>query len=294
MDRKRFIDKAASELQIGSLGLMVGAGLSMSVGLPSWQKLVSDCCATQLVDPPKDNSGKELKLAASRLKASFAGQPEYIQSVAQHLYKGSKLSLALIRQRLLMAVASIIIVQSKLGSPQVLSLNFDSVLEWYLKVNALKVEVISNVNKLSVNHDVQIMHPHGYLPHPNLPGASISPSMVLGWEEFAAFFVESSVWKERVLEFLRSKVFLAVGVGIGTLREDMDMFIGSIANNDKDRRVPYGLAILPEKECPPEVQEELLGLGVIVHTVKSYKEIPQILFAISQKSINQEVPLKLS
>jgi hypothetical protein len=54
---------------------------------------------------------------------------------------------------------------SKRGSVrEVLSLNYDDILEWYLELHGYLVQVVCTHPALQSNADVVVYHPHGYIP----------------------------------------------------------------------------------------------------------------------------------
>lgn len=269
----------AQLLTDGKLGLLLGAGTSAGFGLPSWEELVKRCCGSSY-------SGN-LEVDIEKFKQTINNQNIYTEKVREALYDGILLNFDLpTNKNLIIAISSLIIGKTRGNVEKVLNLNFDSILEWYLKVNGLKVVINSNEGTVVGNKDVEIIHPHGYLPNDVLKSNS-SDNIILSWDELEKFKQDKENYlKDLTYYFLKTKCFLSVGVSPRTLKDYISSYIvhikGIYEKHNLDRDIPFGFALVQDSEYELSVRDNLReNYGIILLKVE-HSDIPKYLFSISQ------------
>lgn len=269
-------------LSNGKLGLILGAGASIAFGLPCWRELVKRCCG-------EGYTGK-LENDIENFKQTLNDQNKYLSAVSDALYKDITLDFnSPPNKDLLIAICSLMIGKTNGCVDKVLSLNFDCILEWYLKVNGLKVVVNSEEGTIIESNDVEIIHPHGYLPHKDLESDN-SKKIILSWDELEAFKQDkNSYLKELAYYFLKTKCFLAIGVSPITLKDYiasqithiLQLYESSVIKRD----VPFGFAFVQSSEFDICLANQLReNYGIIILKIE-HEEVPKYLFNISQKRI---------
>ncbi len=284
-------------LKKGQLSIMLGAGASWAFGLPGWDELVKRCCDGYI--SPTGNNEKDIDSLKSKLNHN-----DYILRVQECLYKKNNLSTNLLEDielnfetannNLLMALTSLIIGKTRSTVDKILNLNYDSIIEWYLKVNGIKTVVNYKEGIITGNCDVEIIHPHGYLPHKSLKYEN-SNSILFSRIENETFKQEKENYlKELMYYFFRTKCFISIGVSPKTLDNYISSYITHILSeyNKKNikRVMPFGIALVKPNECNKELINNLRDFyGIIILEIE-HEKIPHYLFNIAQNLVGVEVP----
>jgi hypothetical protein len=218
----------AATLRSGSLMLLLGAGVSAMMGLPSWAELVTRLSAVAGLDSTDllGRSGGDFLEAVDVIKRSFVG--DFQAALAEALYRDvmprQGTDEAVYLERLLsgsslMAIGALCMGSQRGSVSEVINLNFDDILETYLTIHGFVARVVTDLPSIAeVAADVTVYHIHGYLPSD--PGQR-GTSLVLSADEYETRLAEdvSSPWNAFLLERLHSRVFLSVG----TSMRDIDM-----------------------------------------------------------------------
>lgn len=156
-----------SELRNGRLSLFVGAGISKSLGLPLWWELVQRCCDAAGVPAKLDAAARneDLRLLMDAVEKRLGGGQPYRDAVKAALYDGLKYERDVVTRKLLVALGALMLGSRRGSVRNVISYNFDDVLEWYLQLNGFVAQVVVTMPQLLSSADVTIFHPHGFLPN---------------------------------------------------------------------------------------------------------------------------------
>ena len=226
--------------------------------------------------------------------------------VLKNLYKNRSFDFEMIRKPLLIAISSLIKSGRTIGGiSEIITLNFDSLLEWYLQITGVVVTTTFEQNQIIKSSEVEVIHPHGYLPHPNHQNV-VSDYLVFSESEFDYFVMnEKNYFRSRMINFFSSKIFLSVGVGPGSLIDyTQKKFLNYVSKNyeGKERRYPFGFSIIPidsynkfmskQNKTKDQLDEEFMKKG-IVPVIMEKENIPQFLFAIAQKVAGVNVSYQL-
>lgn len=291
--------KALSDhLNDGNLGLILGAGASAEFKLPMWKELVDRCIdASKTEIDYQVTESEDFESIMGEVKSNLRFDDSKYKTIVQdQLYLDYDLEFDEIDKNLLIALTALISGTKRRSVDTVINFNFDSLLEWYLQVNGIDVSTTFSDGKIIQNSDVEIVHPHGYLPHPQV-SQKISEVIRFSWDEIINFKMdENNYLRQRLINFFKSKIFLSVGISPKTLNEYFKDFISHILTKKVARNnLPFGFAIIPEGELSdydPNVRKKLIKYGIICIEMP-IPRIPEFLFSISQKAAGFEVPFKL-
>ena len=286
----------ASQLNLGGLALIVGSGASVGMGLPNWNRLVSDCIedtisiknldigeANKLRDYlSSDNSYERLMKAMSRVEKHLGD--DYSKTVSECLYRDVKEDEALLNQRLLAVIGALTMNSSRGSISEVLTFNFDDILERYLRLHGFTSQVITELPQLRHNTDVTVYHPHGFLPSrhtkekksKNLILSEISFDQVLG--------DQLDPWQELLRDLLLRKIGIFVGISLGT--STLRAVISHLKSTLSTNRGPTGFWLIGPDD-PVDIEEDLLERNIVPIRLSNYSEYEDVLLKICQKASEQ-------
>lgn len=288
-------------LKEGKLSLITGAGVSIPLGLPSWFDLVVTLCENsgneELSKLVEDKTKKlDLKKISKNFKESFSSEKDYLEAVKNALYKGVELNLMSIHKPMMTALASLFIGKYKGRVKNIITYNFDNLLNWYLTVLGLSVNTEFDKRAMDINEDCSIFHIHGFLPHKDSGIVSGSKTIVFTQKEFDRNIRKrAGIRMQKIKSILTRSTFLSVGVSYDTLLKDITPEIDILKEewyltNDKykfQRESPFGYTIQLNQldgvdiEVDEEQEDELLEYGIITIKCKDY-EVPETIFKITQ------------
>jgi len=281
------IQLGAKYLNFGHMGLLLGAGASMALNLPSWTVLVMEICKLTGVpfDEKKKYSNQELKEIIDDVKEKVGESQAYLNLVKSALYNGVNFDFGLAKMPLLIALSALIIGKRRGNVETIFTYNFDSVLEWYLKTLGLMARVITKKDLLLKSCDVSITHIHGYLPQNDALGEN-SDFLIFSNEEFVDRMMSANdYWKDSFMDFFRKHTFLTVGMSPGSLIDDVIPYLRQTNiwyNRESiNRQHPYGIAILTQSSFNEKQKDKLISNGIIPHYVER-DSIPEFIFKIVQ------------
>lgn len=287
-------DLLTEYLNYGHLGLLLGAGTSIAFGLPTWGQLVvkmNNDPSTGL--PALDEKGSyttaELKAYSSKIKRIFNGNiGAYIELIKKHLYEGVSFDFRLKNKDLLIALAALSTGIARGTVNDIITYNFDSVLEWYYFTVGLEVSVLTKSDLLVKPADVNITHIHGYLPSETIFGET-STDIVFTQQEFEdRLLSEDDFWKNHLYEFFKRHIFLTVGLSPSSIINDIIPLLRQTSKwyirEKVHRMMPYGIALVP-LDTTPEDMESMIYEGVIPCKIH-HDEIPNRLFEISKRALS--------
>lgn len=253
-DRELTIVDLAAALYRGELALFLGAGISRDFGLPTWPQLVRQCLDGVGLSSAKivDDVGFEVLTQAMGIFRDHIGDDaKYHAEVKRHLYDHASRREEWQPSALLNSIGALLMGSRRGKIHDVWSLNYDDVLEWYLRLHGLVSQIIAEIPSLLRDVDVTIFHPHGFLPFDDAFYPA-SREIVFDDRSYAKRGVgKAQEWREAVQNALRSKIFLAIGLSwTDRLLGDLIME-ASEANNDR----PTAFWMFGHKGTDEEVQD---------------------------------------
>jgi len=120
---------------------------------------------------------------------------------------------------LLVSISAMLMGSRRGHISRVVTLNYDSMLEWFLSIYGFLVKTVSSLPALDGFEDVRIYHPHGYLPHPDL-GEENSNFLIMSMDSIdTRLGTPGEPWLEMVRHILLTGVCLFVGLSPRTVTD---------------------------------------------------------------------------
>lgn len=290
------IEYLSNNLEDGVLALFIGAGASTGLGLPPWHELINRL--DKQIKIQKDakyktesyvpivsatTSADDLQKISDRLASQIDNEQDFLNLFEKALYGDSDKTLfnidSLLHNELLMALGALMIGGKRGKISNIISLNYDSVLEWFLSIYGYTSNIIYSLPKLEGNEDVRVYHPHGFVPHPEL-SLERSNFLILGLDSVSDRL--GSVydpWFEKMRHLMRSNIMLFVGLSYRTFTDySLRTLINNVSREVGDSR-PLGFWLMLDKISEDEIKE-MLRKSIIPITFKDKSLIPKFLFNI--------------
>jgi len=210
-DQAKLVEYLASQLVRGRLAVFLGTGASNWYGLPDWDELVVRMY--ELADAGRPDKALDVRDQAEDLfLGKLKGDNRALLSLvhnALYSYEGPiTLDFEKIRGDNLLASVGALLMASRRGSvSQVVTLNYDDLLEKYLGFHGFVVESVSKPNCFATYADVHVLHPHGYVP---FEGTGVSSRILLTRKSYSEGIGED--WRRLCLTVLRHHTILFVGL----------------------------------------------------------------------------------
>lgn len=202
----------ASHLKTGELAMVVGAGISQGLGLPDWKELVSRCAVSASVPFGAEDFGDFDKVRRLTERIEVKAGSTFREIVRGALYSTYR-SDDIFTHRLLIAIGAICMGSTRGSTSEVLSFNFDDVLERYLHLYGYTWQTITKLPVLRKRVDVTIAHPHGYLPSPDSRLGTDSDELIFSQQSFDERLGQRlNAWTDLLRDLLLRKVVLFLGV----------------------------------------------------------------------------------
>lgn len=292
MDRSRFEnDEALKEflayqLFNGRLSLILGSGVSQGFGLPGWNELISRAVSNAGISIPSEASRDTITELLLH-EACKGDDIDFAKLIHQALYEGADLSFKTLHEKdLLTSIAAITMVSRRGSISQVITFNFDDLLELYLRYIGFDVESISVLPSWSGQADVRIYHPHGILP--NRSKEDVKYPIVFAQIHYDKILSKGgSIWQQQLSNIMASHTCLFIGLSgeDPNLTKLLFEVKDSHASNPDDHAF-WGISFSTE-ERKRSVWE---SRGVYQKTLVDYEQIPSWLFEICQIASQQLHP----
>lgn len=302
IERERYLKQLKNAFHNQDLVLFLGAGVSISGGIPLWETLIKTLHVYMLDRLTKD---KELSFEQQKMikelatdnemesplmqmryiKAAFSNE-EYYKLVHSALYS-KKIDLD---TELLNAIAKISTPQrAYCGVKSIITYNFDDLLERKFTERDIQYNVIADEGERQLVDKLNIYHVHGYLPN-NISENFDAPNLIFSEEDYHKVYRDSYSWSNLTqLSALRENTCLFIGCSLTdpNLRRLLDV-------STRSDESPRHYAFLKRKETGGETtNKEILkiyqkiddniktayynSLGLNIIWVEDYEEIPKIL-----------------
>jgi hypothetical protein len=269
----------AHSLWVGSLLPLFGAGISLPLGLPNWERLVELTAALVIIEPESLDS--DPMRAMSDIQR-IVDNARFLDAVRQGLYgqpiDSEAWDAEIRRSPLLTAIGALVMSSARGSSTEVITLNLDDVLEYYLFLHGFSSQVVVD---MPVDHyrqaDVRTYHVHGFLPLHNelFPD---SQRVVLTFSDYVDALAEtdSSPWNAFLFSRLHSKLLFAVGTSLRDF--DISVVLKKALPVVAGRR-PLGF-ILQEDDSRAN---EFRSRGLVQVSV-SNDDVPEFILAVCRRA----------
>lgn len=298
MDIQQYTDKClatsllSEHLQKGTLVLFLGAGISSSMGFPDWVTYVN--MLREVVKLPKlrkSASAVDLQIAADEVQDKFPNIIDFHSLLKECLYRNmSVLTSDVLVNKLLVAIGALL-MGSKRGSVQrVVTLNFDSLMEWYLSLYGFVVRVVDQLPDLEGGEDVRIYHPHGFLPHPILQGYQNSTDVILGFTSVnERIGTPGDLWLEMLRHIISNGMCLFIGMSENSFNNNpLSILFTNIGKQHENIR-PTGIYVLSGKNISLTTKKQFLRHNMVPLVIEKYENIPGFLLGICQKAADDMI-----
>lgn len=228
------------DLASGCLKLFLGAGISRKFGLPSWDDLIKKTLALS-GHPITDTDYDKLDFSDRlRLLDKIETSSDYIKHVRSALYDGS----TIIDENFLkdaagmLAIAALCLGTTRGHVQQIFTLNYDDILERYLRLLGLKVDSGDDYMRYQVWCDVRIDHIHGYIPQSTSEKAS--DEIVFSYESYQERII---ALKEKISSWIQNQMMGYKGLFIGLSANDqlLELLIRNIHKEKSNSNHPANI-----------------------------------------------------
>jgi SIR2-like protein len=280
------LGKLGPLLREGSLTLFMGAGLSMSSKkYQNWPDLVRSCTSELKLNKviadnePIDNLLRYMDDVRRKIK----NEAKYRELVNKHLNAAAALDYSDAANLLLMAVGALCMGSKRGSIKEVVTYNFDDLLEWYFALNGFVAQPVTDLPFLAKDPDVTVYHPHGFLPKLTKKGNSqrfvfdqLSYERTIG--------NENDAWFALCKQILLSKI--AIFVGLSGKDPAMMTLVQRVHDTLEAQQQlrPVGFLLILDSEIGDGDKEHFIERGVIPLGFKNHDEIYKFLFQISKKA----------
>ena len=279
----------AEELGEGGLVLFLGAGASKPFGLPSWIELVNSMRLEVNLSPlTSTNSADDLQHAADEVRDKLENEEELIDLIQKHLY-GDIANLPIVdvfKNHLLVSISALLMGSKRGRITRVVTLNYDSMLEWFLSLFGFVVKTVHELPALEGAEDVRIYHPHGYIPHPNFSSIR-SNFAILGMSHAnERLGTTGDPWFEMTRHVLNTGICIFIGMSSNTLDDRaLAPLFTTCGNSMKDIR-PLGIWMLLEQIESP-TKQRFFRKNIVPLTFSNPSEISEFLLNICQVAMKK-------
>jgi len=285
------IDFLSEHLIDGTLVLFLGAGTSKGFGLPNWLELTNSLRKMAgLSEVDKALSPEKIQHAVDEVLDKIKNdEVEKIKFVKTILYSNdNNLDVKMAySNHLLISIASLLMGSKRGHVKRVVTLNYDSMLEWFLSLFGFQVNSISDLPTLEGSEDVRIYHPHGFIPHPNFKMQG-SKFLILGLKDANnRLGNRNDLWFEKVRQILETGICLFIGLSGNTLSDRaIAPLLSTTGDICKDER-PLGIWIYKDK-LTNEKRDEYFRNNIVPIEINNDIDISEFILKISQRALDKQ------
>lgn len=279
-NKKTLTSYLAKQLVQGKMALVLGAGISQPLGLPGWKKLIRRMYRQKGSRPPKGMTPEDL--AGHFLDQRCKGdKKKFLDAVSKALYGGVDLSFENLKTNMtLEAIGSLVMASRRGSSSEVITFNFDDVLELFLEYHGFVVDSIVDEKYWRRNSDVTVYHPHGLLP--STKAHEGSQWIVFDRKSYSLDLREDKPWNQQILTTMRTHS--CVFIGVSGDDDKLDWFLNRCNDTHASRLEGtkyWGITFMTDAKSPKK--EKWKQRGVYPKVVVDYTtDLPKFLFGVCQ------------
>lgn len=303
-ERASYIKRVKAAFRRQDMVLFLGAGVSLSGGIPLWETLIKKLHINMLKELTEDKSlsfieqeminelaldnKMESPLLQMRYIKSAFSNDEYFRLVHAALYSEKIQS----DTELLNAITRICTPQRNYcGIKSIITYNFDNLLEMNLAQKDISYNIISCEKDRQMVEKLNIYHVHGYLPK-DFHNISNESELIFSEEDYHKVYRDSYSWSNLAqLNALRESTCLFIGCSLKdpNLRRLLD-----VASRREESPRHFAFLVKEEKKnIKGSMNKDILKiyqklddnirkayyseLGLNIIWIEDYKEIPDIL-----------------
>jgi hypothetical protein len=270
----------AEQLKKEQLAIFLGSGVSKAFGLPLWDDLLDTAFARKSATRPDKLSNED---AAEYLLLDIfkEDQEGFHKALREALYE--HVNISGIRDQLrhspmLQALASLFIRSNRGSVRNVVTFNFDDLLESYLTDGGYFVQQVLTAPPWTENSDVRVFHPHGILP---IDDTRPFTDVVIAQIHFDRMVGnKNNAWRTAMLSILSSHTCMFLGLS------GADASLTSLLAETKDihpatarKDLFWGFRFSDNDNDPRRSKWEHRGVAQIT---MQYDELPEWLRAVAR------------
>ena len=275
-DRNLRVAKLRKEFHEVQISLFVGAGLSSSLGVPGWGKLLKqltkrvqkDVMGYPNYQAIKNDSDKSFLITARYLNnAAERNELPFIAGIRKKLYKTSRL-----KSDFMDAVIELL-KQNRIG--EIITYNYDTLLEQRMTSEEISNASIDCQNK-RVRNEIPVMHVHGVI-HP--VDTDYDKNVVLSEDEYHKLYRDSYHWANvaQLYALTHTKcIFVGLSMTDPSLRRLLDIAFQQ-GSGDVDH---YAFLIRTEFDCHKETEEVFSQMGVNIIWCEDRDDVPRQIMRV--------------
>jgi len=186
------------------------------MSLPLWWQLVKACVDDQQlkldITISEETPTDKLMRVMSRVEKACGSKKNYRNLVRTHLYENALSDKYLLEQKLLVVLGAMTMNSRRGSVAEVITFNFDDILERYLYLHGFTNQVIVDLPSLRLDTDVTVYHPHGYLSSNKGSGKDSKELIFSKYSLDKRMGDRLNPWQELVRDLLLRKFALFVGL----------------------------------------------------------------------------------
>lgn len=260
------LEKAKNALNNNKVSVFLGAGVSASAGVVTWDSLLEKLCIKRglsKIDSDIDSVVKGRYIIDEYKQSQKEIPDEFYKDIREILYANIRTS------NLISSIASLI---TKGNIESIISYNYDNLVEREIRNKGKLCFPVFNKARSKEPNSLYIYHVHGYVSHEE--DDEYSP-IVLGEQEYHKIFQESYNWGnvEQLHALCRSTCFfIGLSMDDPNLRRLIDI---SIEGSEVE---PVHYAFLRRIEYNVPFMEKIMrGFGINCLWYDNYEELPTII-----------------
>ena len=285
-------------MQNGCLTLFIGTGVSISATekkFPGWVQLVTRCVNkinaitnsdVISLDPTREKDNGYLQDTMQKVYQKHKdhyGLNGFPAFVKECLYDGVEYGRDVLKSDILFALGGLVMGSIRGSVNSVVTYNYDDLLEWYLKLHGLKVQIIEDYPKTVGQSDVCVYHPHGFLPLMKELQKATTEKILITRTDYIKNSENGMPWNTLQQVVLSSNVPLFIGFsGEDEHVEQLCHRAKKTIKEKNPRRTFLGFIYLQDNSENREKQLRLSEAGLVPIYFGNYDELPQRLLDIAQ------------
>lgn len=280
------IEFLADSILDEGITIFLGSGVSKGFGLPLWSELMEKLAKKVGVDTASFDTNLKLARHIRDVKLN-KNQVAFNEILTQVLYEDAKTSFYELRKHhTLAAVFSILMISKGRNPTNVVTLNYDDILETYLNFHGVRTESCFGKKIGKKNVDVMVYHPHGFLPHRNLHKQHKQQKVIITSSDYAKTVGDvQDPWHILVLEKLLTTRPIFVGLGTDDLNL-ANLLAKSHEKNVKSLPPYYGIAFA--KDPSEDIVNDWQEYGIFCKSTSDYEECAaKFLFQVCQNTADK-------